>query len=242
MATLKNHLKKFLIDKTPIFIKNSIIEKFKSDLNLENSSYSQEGEDRVLMRFLEGRNNGFYVDVGAHHPVRFSNTFIFYLKGWRGINIDAMPGSMEAFNKVRPKDINLEIPVSDKKQVLEYFIFNEPALNTFSREEAERKDGLGEYRILGRRKLETLPLSDILYKYVPQNQHIDFMTIDVEGLDFEVLKSNDWTKFKPEIILVESLRSNIVDLLECESYLFLQNQGYEVVAKTYNTLFFKIKK
>ncbi len=76
------------------------------------NSYSQEGEDMVLRRLFEQKTVGYYVDVGAHHPKRFSNTYYFYKRGWRGINIDAMPGSMKLFNKMRPRDINVEIPVS----------------------------------------------------------------------------------------------------------------------------------
>jgi len=96
------------------------------------NSFSQEGEDMILQRIFSGKNDGFFVDVGAHHPTRFSNTYLFYLKGWRGINIDAAPGSMTAFRKVRPADINIECPVSDKSDIATFYIFNEPALNTFS--------------------------------------------------------------------------------------------------------------
>ncbi|MFM6346540.1 MAG: hypothetical protein ACKPFK_15520, partial [Dolichospermum sp.] len=91
-----------------------------------NISYSQEGEDLILARFFEKEKNGFYVDIGAHHPQRFSNTYYFYLKGWSGINIDAMPGSMKIFDDLRPLDINLEIPISDKSEILTYYEFDEP--------------------------------------------------------------------------------------------------------------------
>jgi hypothetical protein len=74
-------------------------------------SWSQEGEDLILQRIFEGQTTGFYIDVGAHHPRRFSNTFSFYRLGWQGLNIDAMPGSMVAFEKDRPPDINLEIGI-----------------------------------------------------------------------------------------------------------------------------------
>src|SRR5580700_9536062 len=95
-------------------------------------SYAQEGEDMVMRRFFESRATpGFYVDVGAHHPQRFSNTYFFYRQGWRGINIDAMPGSMKAFETLRPRDINIEAAVSAEHQSLTYAIFNEPALNSF---------------------------------------------------------------------------------------------------------------
>src|SRR5689334_5444047 len=76
-------------------------------------SFAQEGEDLVRASFFEGRRNGFFVDVGAHHPKRFSNTYHFYLfRERRGINIDATPGSMTAFRRARPEDINIEAAVS----------------------------------------------------------------------------------------------------------------------------------
>jgi hypothetical protein len=74
-------------------------------------SYAQEGEDMVLRRIFEDQPLGFYVDVGAHHPVRFSTTYFFYRRGCRGINIDATPGSMDAFRRLRPRDINLEVAI-----------------------------------------------------------------------------------------------------------------------------------
>ena len=97
-------------------------------------SYSIEGEDIILRRILgEKKTVGFYIDVGAHHPKRFSNTYHFYKEGWRGINIDAMPGSMKLFRKIRPRDTNLEFAISNKRQNLIYYRFNEPALNSFSK-------------------------------------------------------------------------------------------------------------
>src|SRR5581483_8094739 len=83
--------------------------------------YSQEGEDLLLARLFDGQKKGFYVDVGAHHPFRFSNTYLLYLNGWRGINIDAMPGSMAAFRKLRPRDINIECMVSQDPRPLRFF-------------------------------------------------------------------------------------------------------------------------
>lgn len=76
-------------------------------------SYSQEGEDMILHRIFERQCKGFYVDIGAHHPFRFSNTYLFYKRGWSGINIDAMPGSMNIFNKFRNRDINLEYGIGN---------------------------------------------------------------------------------------------------------------------------------
>lgn len=227
------------------YIKNifglSTVEKIEdTSLQFQRQSYSQEGEDIVLLRYFEQQQNGFYVDVGAHHPFRFSNTYLFYKKGWRGINIDAMPGSMKLFNEFRKGDINLEIPISESRQKLTYHIFNEPALNTFSESEAEKKNGIFHYKIIDRLELQTFTLSEILDQYLPVGQEIDFLTIDVEGLDYKVLKSNNWDKFKPKMILIESLRSDIESTFNAELYYYLKDHGYKFVSKTFNTLFFKI--
>ena len=193
----------------------------------------------VLARIFETRARGFYVDVGAHHPQRFSNTYFFYLRGWRGINIDAAPGSMKPFEAARPGDINLEIPISDSRQVLTYYAFNEPALNSFSREVAAERDGLGTYRIVSETQLETRTLAEVLGEHVAPGTEIDFMSVDVEGLDYQVLKSNDWSRFRPRVVLVEDLNVASLDGVgESPSARLLRDVGYRATAKTFYTLFF----
>jgi FkbM family methyltransferase len=201
-------------------------------------SYSQEGEDMILRRLFEQQKNGFYVDVGAHHPKRFSNTYFFYKQGWSGINIDAMPGSMKVFEKIRPRDINIEKPVSDKKQVLTYYVFNEPALNSFSKELSEERDGKGNYFVKFTKDIETSTLEEILDNHLPQNQQIDFLSIDVEGLDFMVLKSNNFDKYKPKVILIEILQSSLSDIENNEITQFLKGYHYTIYAKAVNTVIF----
>ena len=201
--------------------------------------YSQEGEDMMLSQMFFGQKSGFYVDVGAHHPLRFSNTYLFYLRGWNGINIDAMPGSMAAFNEKRPRDINLEIPVSDKSEELTYYIFNEPALNGFSKELSMSRDGLrGQYKIIETKALKTRTLCDILDEYIPDDKHIDFLSIDVEGLDFQVLSSNNWGRYRPSVVVVEVLSNSIDDLPLSKTYRFMQENGYVCYAKTDRSTFF----
>ena len=203
-------------------------------------SYSQEGEDMILRRMLERQQAGFYIDIGAHHPKRFSNTYYFYKRGWRGINIDAMPGSMKLFQKFRPRDINLEIAIYGERRKLKYHIFNDLALNTFSYELAKQRDGLQGYKIIGIKEIETVPLREVLNKYLPKVTVIDFLNIDVEGLDLEVLKSNDWTKYRPRIILVE-LNTDVKNLFLSEIYKFMKELNYTLFAKTFRTAFFKAK-
>ena len=201
-------------------------------------SYSQDGEDMILKALFGAQKNGFYVDVGAHHPKRFSNTYFFYKQGWRGINIDAMPGSMKLFNIARPKDVNIEKPVSDKKQVLTYYAFNEPALNGFSKELSVERDKKKEYFIEFTKDIETSTLAEILDNNLPENQQIDFLSIDVEGLDFMVLKSNNFDKYKPKIILIEILERAIADIANGEISEFLKTYNYSFYARSVRTAFF----
>jgi hypothetical protein len=95
-------------------------------------SFSQDGEDMVLASFYEGikKYKGFYIDVGAHHPLRFSNTAFFYKKGWRGINIEPTPDLFKYFPRLRKNDINLNIGIGNGEKLI-FYIFNEGAINTF---------------------------------------------------------------------------------------------------------------
>jgi FkbM family methyltransferase len=202
--------------------------------------YSQEGEDMLLERFLEDRHSGFYVDVGAHHPKRFSNTYRLYQRGWRGLNIDACPGSMTLFQRDRPKDINIEAAVSSTRQELTYYIFNEPALNTFRRDLAMERVG-ALYSIVKEVDIITVPLWQLLDQYLPTKIKIDLLTVDVEGLDYDVLKSNDWNRYSPEFILVECLGASTFDDVKSNPVAqLLSAQHYSIAAKTMNTVLFRL--
>jgi FkbM family methyltransferase len=241
MRFIKNMIVKIVPNKIKVFLGQKEVAHYKKSMEYATISYSQEGEDLIINRFLERKENGFYIDVGAHHPRRFSNTYNFYLRGWTGINIDAMPGSMDAFKLDRPKDINLEMGVSKIAGELVFHMFNEPALNTFSESEANRKDGLRKYKIIDKRKVNTHPLNEILREHLREDEKIDFMSIDVEGLDLEVVESNDWEKYRPSLVLVEDLEKYALTELPLKSNLYkmLVSNEYELVAKTFNTLFFK---
>lgn len=202
-------------------------------------SYSQEGEDLVLARLLGGSMGGagFFVDIGAHHPSLYSNTYYFYRRGWRGINVDALPGTKKLFERARPRDITIECGVGSKEGVLTYFAFNEPALNTFSELEAKKKD-VSPYHIVDKLRIPVVTLKSILDQYLPVGQQIDFMTIDVEGFDHEVVSSNDWNQYRPRVVLVELLNAGIEKLELHPTSQLLKAHDYRVFAKTYNTYFF----
>lgn len=227
-------------------IKKYLPEKIKTILNnglhtfdtYHLRSYSQEGEDMILRNIFRNKRDGFYVDIGAHHPKLFSNTYFFYKIGWSGINVDAMPGSMDIFKKTRSRDINLEQAVSDIEQELTFYAFNPAALNTFSPELASERKQIQKFKFLFEKKIKTHKLIDILEEYVPSKTNINFMTIDVEGLDLEVLKSNDWNRYRPQVILIESLNFDFDNRANDQVYSFLTERGYRIFSKTVNTLFF----
>lgn len=201
-------------------------------------SYSQEGEDLILKRIFEYKEQGFYIDIGANHPKRFSNTYLFYQKGWSGINIDATPGSMKRFNQIRPRDINLEVAIANEEKEMTFYMFDDPALNTFSKELAETRIKNTVYQLIEQKYLKTNKLGELLDTYLPEHQNIDFMSIDVEGLDLETLESNHWDKYIPKVILLEQSNFDFESKQDNQVLNYLSKKGYKFIAKTFNTLFF----
>jgi FkbM family methyltransferase len=202
-------------------------------------SYSQEGEDMILGRIFEGQARGFYVDVGAHHPRRYSNTNLFYRRGWRGINIEPNPDAMQAFQSIRPRDINLQVGVSDHAGSLKYYLFDESALNTFDERIVASRLAHTPYKLIGTVEVPVERLDTLLTRHLPAGQEIDFLSVDVEGLDLQVLQSNDWIRFRPRCVLVEALGVSLGDVQSSGIYGLLNGLDYELIAKTYNTLVFR---
>lgn len=168
-------------------------------------SFSQEGEDLILHRLFENRSSGFYVDVGAHHPHRFSNTFLFYLRGWTGLNIDPLPGTAALFARTRPSDLVVEVGIGLRAITRPYFVFNEPALNTFDSNRAAELRDSSPYTLDSVVDVAVRPLKDVLDEFVPPGTKIDFLSIDVEGLEDEVFATMDFQRHRPDAICFERL-------------------------------------
>jgi FkbM family methyltransferase len=234
---LAKHVLGRRLSKAAIKINNGFSEK------RGNRSYAQEGEDRVLSSLFfkvhgaKHITDGFYVDVGAHHPFRYSNTCLFYKHGWSGINIDATPGSMAVFKKERPRDINLESGIGRKAGKLKFYVFNEPALNTFDEQLAKARC-TDAWHIQTVVDVPIVPLSDVLQDYLPHDKRIDFLTVDVEGFDLDVLQSNDWERYRPTVVLVETFGLSFEDLSSDPVASYLRALGYVVYSKTVNSTFF----
>lgn len=201
--------------------------------------YAQEGEDQLLLRLFDGRERGFYVDVGAHHPRRFSNTCVFYEKGWRGINIDPNPEAIQCFNWERPGDINLCCGISERKGEMKYFHMSDSALNTFDEDLARERERLTSYRIVSASSVMVERLDAVLQEHLQMPAAIDFMNVDAEGHDLSVLRSNDWSRFRPRLVMTEAIGGmGIEEILSCDLHEYLSAHDYQLVAKTKNTLFY----
>ena len=193
----------------------------------------------ILNRIFQSKARGFFVDIGAHHPRRFSNTFFFYKRGWSGINVEPNPDLIRVFKAERKRDINLQCGVAEKEGVLRYYSFDEPALNTFDNSLVQWRLENTPYKVVSQTDVAVLRLDGILSSNLPTGIQIDFLSVDVEGLDFSVLKSNSWSLFRPSYVLTEVLASNLEEASVNPVCLFMREQGYRLFAKTYNTFIFK---
>lgn len=194
-------------------------------LEFINNSYSQNGEDILIEKLFDKNYIGNYLEIGAYHPSRLSNTYRFYKKGWRGIVVEPNPTVKNIFNKTRPKDKFINVGISDKNGYMDYYLFLIPALNTFSKKEADKsiKNGHKLENII---KIQTIQIGEVI------DDRIDFLSIDTEGFDEMILKSWPWKKYGPKVICVEDGRKRIKYLLK--------NNGYVLSQKTKsNSIFVK---
>ena len=227
LGIMKQKMKKFVKSLFPEFF-------------YSKQTFSQEGEDVVLSSFYETEDvsyQGFYIDVGAHHPYRYSNTAYFYKKSWKGINIEATSSLIAAFHRDRKRDINLNVGIANEDSILTFYEFEEAALNSFNKKISFHLDKNTKHKIISKKILPVYKLATILNKHLPKNQKIDFFNIDVEGLDLCVLQSNNWNKYKPKFILVEG-KLDIEQFEKNKTYVFLMQKGYKLIAKTRRTLIF----
>ncbi|UJP67108.1 FkbM family methyltransferase [Mongoliitalea daihaiensis] len=194
----------------------------------------------ILRKLFFYQSTGFYVDVGAYHPKKSSNTYHFYKKGWSGINIDAMPGSMKLFQQQRKRDINLEIPIGEDGEQLNFYIFKDQALNGFENERLKSKDqSKPQNKLIQVIPMKTASLTSILNQFLPVGQEIDFLDIDVEGGEAAVLHGLDFNKYRPKVILLELLDTELQDLNNQPLAQYLFEKGYNIKAKTVNTFIFE---
>jgi len=199
-------------------------------------SFSQHGEDLLSLALL--RNKGIikpsYVDIGANHPTRLSNTYLMYLLGGRGMSIEPDPDAAEAIRRARPRDITINAGVAADEDEKDFFIMSTNVANTFIRSEAtelERRDGNRIKRVV------RVPVHNSQNLLAEHSLVPDFMSLDVEGMDLEILQSLNWDKRCPKVICVETIDYFTQKKLEIPR--FLEEQEYVLHADTFINSIFK---
>jgi len=198
-----------------IYIKNNFF--------LKKGSYSMDQEDLVIKEYFKEKNKGFYVDVGCYHPLQRSNTMLLYQKGWRGINIDISDFSIKLFKFLRPDDFNLNLAVSNKEGEIDMFF--QKKLSQLSTIKENQAKNAFQGNILNK-KILSKRLTSILDESKYKDQKIDFLNIDVEGADFEVLQSLNLNKYSPELICIEVIDK---DLENSDVFNFLYKKRYKKI-------------
>ena len=211
----------------------------RTDAAVFKKSYSQCGEDLIVQYIfrLRGVSQPSYLDIGANDPFFISNTAMFYEMGCRGINIEANPALHKKFIKERPEDINLNVGISSEEEELDFYVMTDNTLSSFSKAEADAMLAHGKtLESVMKIKLDTI--ASILIKHF-NGKFPDFMSLDVEGMDFQILRSIDFDKYWPKIICVEAAeyspvgagarRNELVDFLVAKGYYEYANTNLNAI-------------
>lgn len=206
---------------------------------LGSAFYSQYGEDALAFIALRPNRRGFYVDVGAYDPIDGSNTYKFYLHGWRGLTVEPNPAVRGQFRLFRGGDTHVSMGVSAAPSMLRYFEFDIAMLNTTNEERAKSLEAAG-YKIKRVREVACDTLTAILDQHAP-GRHIDLLNVDCEGFDMEVMRSLDLNQRRPTVVMLEDL-DGYFGLRqgggESEAASFMRQHGYEPIARLlYSTIF-----
>lgn len=205
-------------------------------------SYAQAGEDLIVdfvARAMQIENVS-YLDVGAHHPTHFSNTYLFYKRGYQGVLVEPDPELAASIRHVRPRDTCIEAGVGLHSVVnAQFFVMSTRTLNTFSEEEAKRYEAMGTQRIEKILPVPMVTLDEVLADQF-QGREPTLVSIDVEGLDFDVLSTLDLEKHRPPIICVETLQYSETreEIKDTRIAQLMSDNDYFAYGDTYiNTIF-----
>jgi len=205
---LKNFVTYYFYKKLKIF-KNSS----------KNKHLGEFGEDIFIRRFFKNQKKGFYVDIGCYHPVKGSLTYYLFKEGWKGMNVDLSKISVDLFKTARPNDYNINAAVADFEG--ETFYYENGAIN----QQNSLISSIDKKKI----KIQAYKLETLLNNFSISN--IDYLNIDVEGIDFKVILSLDFSKYRPKLISIEHNIYNSEKIIKSECHEFLTKKNYFLASK-----------
>lgn len=226
-------------------LNNKILRKFYLFYNIyiRNRKFlkdgSHVGEEKLILNLFDQNYIGNFVDLGCYHPTRYNNTFQMYKNGWRGINVDLNPLSIELFNFLRPKDINLNIAISDKTEETEYYFIDD--FNTQNTLDQNHLNFLKDHHNvkdneINKKKIVTEKLENILIKY--KFNRIDFMNIDIEGHELKIIENLDFDKYFIKILCIEMIDHNEKSKEKNNIMKKILEKKFKLYKKLYNNYIF----
>ena len=199
-------------------------------------SWSQCGEDLILRYLFDLLQiaRPSYIDIGAHHPYYYNNTYLFYRQGARGVNVEPDPSLHTGLRRGRPRDVNLNIGIGPREAELDFYVMSTRTLNTFSASEARKYVEQHGLRIVDTRRIRVQTFAQAVDAHLGRAP--DLVSLDVEGLDLDILRSIDFSRYRPHVFCVETISYAAGDGSGVKSpeihALMLQN-GYRLYADTY---------
>lgn len=191
-------------------------------------SYSQFGEDISAQNALRNISHGFYVDVGAHHPLKLSNTALLHLRGWDGINVEPREDAIEEFEQHRPRALNLRAAVHNELDVVTLHKFRGGRIDTVL---ADRAEMLARNKdVAGEEKVPAMSMNQLFERHVPAGVTVNYLTVDIEGYDEEAVLAFDLDRYRPDVVCVELHRYDVMALGENPVVRHFKDAGYHPFA------------
>ena len=204
-------------------------------------TYSQNQEDLFINNYFKNKNKGFYLDIGCYHPIMYSNTALLHNRGWEGINIDMNQTSIDLFNILRKKDKNICAAISNtKRETTQYFDHAFSPINTLDKNFSDISEKAISFNHHTKKKINTYKFEQIAQIHNINISQIDFINIDVEAHDFEVLQGMDLSLFNAKIMCVE-LASSYNNVKNKKLINYLNRYNYNLIKKIGLNGFFELQ-
>jgi|TARA_S200000501_G_scaffold350569_1_gene367695 FkbM family methyltransferase len=204
-------------------------------------TFSHDGEDLSLLKYLSNLDNGIYVDIGSHQPVWGSNTFLFYLLGWKGVCIDPLPNLKNKYQLIRKRDKFINAAVfgsksKTKKDLNFYYYKNNRDNSTFDPErviELKNKFGREPSSVIPVPKIDVVEMLSSVEIFFKESKEINLLNLDIEGFEIDILEDFFSCSVRPWIVCVEEIGVLAENIENGEIYKLMKNNGYILGSRTF---------